>query len=314
MKKFIDMKIGEDVEFYALVESFQKRYTPNKSAYYGISLSDGDSNIDARVWDVNLIEKNDVIPGAVFKFNAHINEYAGKSQFVISMINKVEDGEIDIKAFYRSAPLKEDELRNCIKSYIHKINNKVLKNLVVGLISKVSDDYFVYPAAMSMHHNYFNGLAYHTYSMLELAKSFLEIYKGMNSDLLYAGVLLHDIGKTKELTGPKTPLYTEEGNLLGHIVIGLQMLAVEAEKQNVTDTEEYKALSHLLAAHHGELEFGSPKEPNMIEAYALHFIDLTDSKMAPISAEVLKTKKGTYSAPIPSLGRKSIYVTNIDEE
>lgn len=312
MKKFFEMKIGDDVEFYALVESTQKRFTPNKSAYYSLTLSDGDSSIDARVWDVNLVEKNEVNPGTVFRFNAHINEYAGKAQFVISAITPTTDEEVKSMKFYRSAPISEEELRTNIKTYIHKIENKILKNLVVGLISKVSDDYFVYPAAMSMHHNYFSGLAYHIYSMLELASKYLDIYPGMNSDLLYAGVLLHDIGKTRELTGPKTPLYTEQGNLLGHIVIGLQMLANEAEKQNVLDTEEYISLSHLLASHHGELEYGSPKEPGIMEAFCLHFIDLADSKMAPISAEVLKTKKGTSSAPIASLGRKSIYVPNID--
>lgn len=312
MKKFSEMKIGDDVEFYALVEASQKRFTPNKSAYYSLTLSDGDSSIDARVWDVNLVEKNEVTPGSVFMFNAHINEYAGKAQFVISAIKQVSEEEVKTMKFYRSAPLSEEELRTNIKSYIHKIENKVLKNLVVGLISKVSEDYFVYPAAMSMHHNYFNGLAYHIYSMLQLASKFVETYPGMNSDLLYAGVLLHDIGKTKELTGPKTPLYTEQGNLLGHIVIGLQMLANEAAIQNVENTEEYIALSHLIASHHGELEYGSPKEPVIMEAFALHFIDLADSKMAPISAEVLKTKKGTSSAPIASLSRKSIYVPNIE--
>lgn len=312
MKKFSEMKIGDDVEFYALVEASQKRFTPNKSAYYSLTLSDGDSSIDARVWDVNLVEKNEVTPGSVFLYNAHINEYAGKAQFVISAIKQVSEEEVKTMKFYRSAPLSEEELRTNIKAYIHKIENKVLKNLVVGLISKVSEDYFVYPAAMSMHHNYFNGLAYHIYSMLELASKFVQTYPGMNSDLLYAGVLLHDIGKTKELTGPKTPLYTEQGNLLGHIVIGLQMLANEAAAQNVENTEEYMSLSHLIAAHHGELEYGSPKEPVIMEAFALHFIDLADSKMAPISAEVLKTKKGTSSAPIASLGRKSIYVPNIE--
>lgn len=313
MKKFVEMKIGDNVEFYALVESFQKRFTPNKSAYYSLTLSDGDSNIDARVWDVNLVEKNNVTPGEVYTFVAHINEYAGKAQFVIKEINEADKEEIKDINFYRTAPLGEEELKNRIKGYIHKIDNKILKNLVVGLISKVANDYFVFPAAMSMHHNYFNGLAYHIYSMLELASKFLEVYPGMNSDLLYSGVLLHDIGKVKELSGPKAPLYTKDGNLLGHIVIGLQMLAVEASNQNVLESEEYLALSHLLASHHGELEYGSPKEPVIMEAFALHFIDLADSKMAPISAEVSKTNEGTSSAPIASLGRKSIYVPKIEK-
>lgn len=314
MKKFLEMKIGDDVEFYALVESTQKRYTPNKSAYYGITLSDGDTSIDARVWDVNLVEKNEVTVGCVFHFQAHINEYNGKAQFVVTSIKKIETDEINVSDFYRSAPLSEDELRNNIKGYIRKIHNSVLKNLVVGLIAKVPEDYFVFPAAMSMHHNYFNGLAYHTYTMLRLAEKMIEVYPGMNEDLLYAGVLLHDIGKTKELTGPKAPLYTEDGNLLGHIVIGLQMVAKEAALQNVDDTEECRALSHLIASHHGELEFGSPKEPGMMEAFALHFIDLIDSKMAPISAEVLRTEKGHSTAPIASLNRKSIYVSKINED
>ena len=311
MNKFATMKIGDDVDFYALVESSQKRYTPNKSAYYGITLSDGDTSIDARVWDVNLIEKNGVVPGTVFHFKAHINEYAGKAQYVINGLEVPNENEVNIKDFYRSAPITEEDLRTGIKNYIRKINNEVLKNLVVGLIAKVPDDYFVFPAAMSMHHNYFNGLAYHTYSMLRMADKYLEIYDGMNSDLLYAGILLHDIGKTKELTGPKAPLYTEDGNLLGHIVIGLQMVAVEAANQNVENTEEYQALSHLIASHHGELEYGSPKEPGIMEAFALHFIDLADAKLAPISAEVLKTQKGNSTAPIASLNRKSVYVPNI---
>ena len=311
MKKFQEMKIGEDVEFYALVESSQKRYTPNKSAYYGVTLSDGDTSIDARVWDVNLIEKNNVNPGEVYFFIAHINEYNGKAQFVVTGVRKVEEGEIHITDFYRSAPLSEEDLRNGIKVYIRLVKNQVLRNLVVGLIAKVPDDYFVFPAAMSMHHNYFNGLAYHTYTMLRLAEKMLEVYPGMNADLLYAGVLLHDIGKTKELSGPKSPLYTEDGNLLGHIVIGLQMIAIEAANQKVDDTEEFKALSHLVATHHGELEFGSPKEPIIMEAFALHFIDLIDSKMAPISAEVLRTEHGKSTAPIASLNRKSIYVPKI---
>ncbi|MCM1513782.1 MAG: HD domain-containing protein [Anaeroplasma bactoclasticum] len=313
MKKFVEMKIGEDVEFYALVESLQKRYTPNKSAYYSISLSDGATTIDARVWDVNLIEKNEVLAGTVFYFIAHINEYVGKPQFVITGVKKVDESEIDVKRFYRTAPLPEENLRNGIKNYIRKINNEVLRNLVVALIAKVPDDYFVYPAAMTMHHNYFNGLAYHIYSMLRLADGLLEVYPGMNSDLLYAGILLHDIGKTKELTGPKSPQYTQEGNLLGHIVIGLQMVAVEANKQQVEHTEEYQALCHLIASHHGELEFGSPKEPTIMEAFALHYIDLIDSKMAPISAEVLKVEKGSATAPVTSLGRKSIYVPHIEK-
>ena len=292
MRKFSDMKIGEDVSFYALVEGFQLRYTPNKSAYYSASLSDGDQIVDARIWDTAIVESVNMTKGDIYYFTAHINEYAGKTQFVIKAARGVNEDEIDKKVFYRSAPITEEALRMEIKRYINKIENPILKELVIQMISKVANDYFTFPAAMSMHHNYASGLAYHTYTMLRLADTYLELYPGMIQDLLYAGTIVHDIGKTKELSGIHGTVYTEEGNLLGHIVIGLQMVASVATTLGVEDTEEVKALSHLIASHHGELEFGSPKEPGMLEAFALHFMDLADAKMTAVSTEVVKTEKG----------------------
>ena len=312
MIKFVDIKIGDDVTFYALIENMQKRFTPNKSGYYGATLSDGETSIDARIWDCNLIESKDIKAGNVYRFTAHVNEYAGKAQYVIKNIELVQDGEIDSSKFFKTAPLSKEDLNKGIKLYLKKISNPILYKLAVNLISKVAVEYFEYPAAMSMHHNFLHGLAYHTYTMLNLAEKLLELYPGMNANLLYTGVILHDIGKTKELSGSKSPVYTQEGNLLGHIVIGLQMVAVAASEEGVEDSEEVKMLEHMIASHHGELEYGSPKEPGIMEAYALHLIDLMDSKMAAIAPEVSKTKKGESTSPIGSLGRKSLYVPNID--
>ncbi len=311
MKKFVEIEIGEDVEIYALVESFQKRYTPNKSSYYCMTLSDGDTQVDSRVWDTGLIENNNVKSGKVYFFKAHANQYAGKTQYVISGIREITEGEVDTEAFFRQAPLDEAALRSNIKSYINKIKDSILKNIVIKSIEPVANDYFSFPAAMSMHHNFVGGLAYHTYSMLRLADSCIAIYPGINPDILYSGVLLHDIGKTKELSGPQSPSYTKEGNLLGHIVIGLQMISVVAKELNIENTEEVLVLEHLIASHHGELEYGSPKEPDTIEAYALHLIDLMDSQLTPLSQEVVHTKPGTSSAPIANINRKSLYVADV---
>ena len=312
MIKFVDIKIGDDVTFYALIENMQKRFTPNKSGYYGATLSDGDSSIDARIWDCNFVESKDITAGNVYRFTAHVNEYAGKAQYVIKNIETISEDEIDISKFFKCAPLSKADLNKGIKSYLKKITNPILYKLAVNLIAKVAPEYFEYPAAMSMHHNFLHGLAYHTYTMLNLAEKLLELYPGMNSNLLYTGVILHDIGKTKELSGSKAPVYTQDGNLLGHIVIGLQMVAVAASEEGVEDTEEVKMLEHMIASHHGELEYGSPKEPGIMEAYALHLIDLMDSKMAAISPEVSKTKKGQSTSPIGSLGRKALYVPDLD--
>ena len=310
--KFVDIKIGDDAAFYALIESMQKRFTPNKNGYYGATLSDGETSVDARIWDCNLVETKNIQAGNVYKFIAHVNEYAGKAQYVIKSIEIVQEGEVDTSKFFKTAPLSKEVLNAGIKEYLKKIKNPILYKVAVQLIAKVANEYFEYPAAMSMHHNFLHGLAYHTYTMLQLAEKMLELYPGMNANLLYTGVILHDIGKTKELSGSKAPVYTQEGNLLGHIVIGLQMVAVCASELGYQDTEEVKMLEHLIASHHGELEFGSPKEPGIMEAYALHLIDLMDSKMAAISPEVSKTSKGSSTSPIGSLGRKSLYVPEID--
>ena len=310
MRKFSEMKIGEEVSFNALVESMQKRFTPNKKAYYSLGLSDGESIIDARVWDEALVEKNEVKAGYVYAFEAHINEYAGKMQYVVKIIKPVDE-DVDITKFFRTAPLSGEYLKAGIKEFIQRIDNEILKKVVVELIANVKDDYFNYPAAMSMHHNYQYGLIHHTYSMLKLAEACLDLYPNLNKNLLYAGVLIHDVGKTKELSGVHSPVYTQEGNLLGHIVIGLQMLAVVADKLGYEDTEEVKMLEHMIASHHGELEWGSPKEPGILEAYALHYIDLIDSKLAAINPEVGKGQKGQNTGPIGSINRKALYIPKI---
>lgn len=310
MRKFSEMKIGENVIFNALVENLQKRFTPNKKAYYSLGLTDGETIIDARVWDDALVEKIGVVAGSVYAFEAHINEYAGKMQYVVTVIQNVTE-DVDVSQFFRCAPLSKDYLKNGIKEYIQKIENEILRKVVIELIANVKDEFFAYPAAMSMHHNYQYGLIHHTFSMLRIADVCIELYPNINKDLLYAGVLIHDVGKTKELSGVHSPIYTQEGNLLGHIVIGLQMLAVVADKLGVGETEEVKMLQHMIAAHHGELEWGSPKEPGILEAYALHYIDLMDSKLAAINPEVGNSQKGSNTGPIGSINRKSLYIPKI---
>ena len=292
--KFKDLKVGDNnLEILALVTDCKIRQTVNQTPYYGLVISDGE----------NL--------GTVYKMTIKVNEYGGKNQIIINRIEDVELTAEEESKFYRTAPLTIDELRQGIREYISRIDNPILKSVVTKLITNASDKFFTHPAAMTMHHNYINGLVYHTYSMLRIADVCLVNYPALNKDLLFSGILIHDIGKTIEISDSKIPTYSMEGNLLGHIVIGLQMLHEAAKELNVLDTEEILALQHLIAAHHGELEYGSPKEPLIMEAQLLFYIDLLDSKMAGINAEVIKTDKGTNTNQIPTLNRKTLYVPNI---
>ena len=315
--KFKELKVGDsNIELYALVIDCKTKQTVNQTPYYGLVLSDGEDQADARIWTVSLVntlKDKAIIPGEVYKFVVKVNDYAGKNQIIISQVEDINPNEVDLSSFYKSAPLSEEVLRTEIKSYIKKIKNPILQKIVVDLIGQNVDKYFRHQAAITMHHNYRSGLAYHVYSMLKLAEQALSNYPQLNGDLLYSGILIHDIGKTVEITDDKTPSYSFEGNLLGHIVIGLSMLSDVIKANGFQGTDEAVSLQHMIAAHHGELEYGSPKEPMIAEALALYLMDLMDSKLAGTCEIVGRTEKGTYTNPIPTLGRKSLYVPKIGE-
>ncbi len=314
--KFKELKVGDNnVSLYALVHDSKIKQTVNQTPYYGLVLSDGEDFADARIWTVNIVQAlngGEIEVGNVYKLTIKVNDYAGKNQIIITKIEDIEDGEVDLSKFYRTAPMELEILKEKIKDKIKSINNPTLKKIVVDLIGNDADRYFVHQAAITMHHNYMGGLAYHVYSMLNLADVVINNYPGINKDLLVAGVLIHDIGKTVEITNDKTPTYSKEGNLLGHIVIGITKLQDVIRDNHFQNSEEALALLHMIAAHHGELEYGSPKEPMMFEALALHLIDLMDSKLAGTSGYVTKAEKGAYTQPIPTLSKKSLYVSNIE--
>lgn len=309
--KFKDIEIGSVVTMYVLVSDIRLRYTVNQTPYYGLTLSDGEDTADARIWNVDL--KKDIEAGKIYKITGKANEYANKLQIIISEIEDTTTEEVNWRDFFRFAPLSRAELIDRFDEYIDRIENQVLSGLTKYLIGKYSGDFFDFPAGVTMHHNYYSGLAYHTYSMLRLADTFLINYPTLDKGLLYSGIMIHDIGKIEELSSPKQTEYTQEGNLLGHIVIGYKMLVEAGLVLGLTETEEFKALEHLLVSHHGYLEYGSPKEPLMAEAYALFLLDLVDSKMGAIEDEIAKTEGGKYTSPIPSLNKKMFYVNSFSK-
>ena len=193
------------------------------------------------------------------------------------------------------------------------IENTVLKEVTSNIISRYYTPFFNHPAAVSMHHNYISGLAYHTYSMLMLAGAYIKQYSFLNSDLIYAGIILHDIGKVIELSGAKGTEYTFEGKMLGHISIGSNIIYATARDLGYEHTEEVTLLNHIVLAHHGEMEFGSPKEPLIPEALVIHLVDLSDSKLAALDKEFAKIKKGEFTQAMNQFDRKSFYYPNIDK-
>ena len=190
---------------------------------------------------------------------------------------------------------------------INKIENKIIKEITIRLVEKYHDSFFIYPAASRMHHAYVGGLAYHSIGMLKLADGFIDNYPYLRRDYLYAGIILHDIGKAIELTGIQGTEYTLDGQLLGHLVLGALEINKMACKLGVEDTNEVRLLEHMLISHHGQPQFGAAKKPATPEALALWYIDTIDSKFRVLGEELEKTEFGSFTDTIGVLDKIKVY-------
>jgi len=174
------------------------------------------------------------------------------------------------------------------------------------MIKKYQPEILVFPAASKNHHDYASGLLDHVVSMLRLGKAICDLYPTLNKDLIYSGIILHDIGKVKELSGPIATTYTIEGNLLGHISIMVDEIG-QAAKELEIDGEEVTILKHIVLSHHGKEEWGSPKKPMIQEAEILHYIDNVDAKMNMLTRALSKTKPGEFTERLFALDNRSFY-------
>ena len=208
-------------------------------------------------------------------------------------INKVNKPDNFLNYFYQGE-YSPSELKEKLKIYIDKITNENYKVIIESL---VMDDelFFYYPAAKTIHHAFIGGLALHTINMLEASESFIKLYD-LNRDLLYTGIILHDLGKVVELENYGIT-YSVEGNLLGHIMIVYEQVVKVVTTLGINEDNDILYLKHLLLAHHGSCDFGSPKEPMIKEAFILHVLDDTDAKVNIIDNAIKDIEVGELSAP-----------------
>ena len=312
MDKIKSVKIGDRATMALKFQSVQIKKTTANDDYASLIGFDTEDLIEVKIWSLPEDKKSLLKNGEIYIATGTIKDYQGKKQFNVSDFRLALDEEVNKDLFYEYAPLSKVELQTKISSYINKIKNQNLKTIVYTAIKKYVDAYFEFPAAVSIHHNFIHGLAYHVYSMLTLSDVYLKLYNYLNSDLVYAGIILHDIGKVKELSGSKGVEYTKRGNLLGHITLGANMINMICEELGLGDSEEAIALEHIILSHHGLYEYGSPKEPLMGEAALIYMLDYSDSRFASLEKFYKNTNKGEYTDPIFAFDKKSFYVPNIE--
>lgn len=253
----------------------------NGKPYLSLKLMDRSGELEGRIWDrvdefSSQFDRDDFIRVA-----GKASLYMGKMQLVIQELTKLREDSVDLADFLPVAARPVAEMVADLKTRVVGIEDSSLRALLQAFLT---DEEFLAaysraPAAKAMHHVYLGGLLEHSLAVASLADDICKRYPGLNRDLLVTGALLHDVGKVNELRYARSFEYTDVGKLLGHIVIGVEM--IEERLRSLPDFPKELAilLKHLLLSHHGQYEYGSPKRPKTLEAVILNFIDDLDSKI-----------------------------------
>ena len=281
MKFIADMKEHDHIIGHFFCKSKHSLKTRNGKTYFSLKLQDKTGLVDAKVWEITK-DIQDFNEGEMIKIDATALAYNGDIQIKVIKIRRSQEGEYVLSDFIPTTKHNVDEMYEKVKAIIATISNAKLRTLVENIL--VKDDARAaalrsHSAAKQMHHSYMGGLLEHTLAVAEICDFMSSRYRYVNRDLLMAGALLHDFGKIYELSPMPYNEYTDDGQMLGHIIIGVEMIALEAAKIENFPREVASLLKHLIISHHGEYEFGSPKLPQTTEATLLHFADNMDAKL-----------------------------------
>ena len=304
IKDFVD---GDRIIGQLLVTSASKGVTEKGMAYINVTFQDKSGTIEAKKWDATDEDLSLLIPGSVVLVDARVNLYKNVNQLKIQSISKIDDiSEVDLSNFQRVSPLPLDEMKKRLDAYLNSFKDKDVEKITKAVIAHFYDKYITYPAAVKIHHEFGSGILHHSLAMADLAEDIAKRYPQVDRDLLVAGALMHDIGKTIEYENPLMPVQTVEGKLCGHIAI------MYAEFKKIVDELNIKSevpilLEHMILAHHGKMEWGSPVNPATREAWLLSQIDLIDSHMMVLDKALDPVKEGEFTPRLWVMDDVSFY-------
>ena len=285
-----EIKDRAQVDSVFLVKEKITAMAKNGKPYLTLRLMDKSGEVEAKVWDnVDLLsaifDKDDFIA-----VRSKASVYLGKMQLVIAELRKVPEEEASLADFLPETARDMSEMEGELAELINSLGDMNLKRLLGAFFDDPSflAVYRSAPAAKGMHHVYLGGLIEHSLAVAKLVDRIVPLYEGLNRDLLIAGALLHDVGKVREMAYIRSFDYTDEGKLLGHITIGVEMVRDKIAGLTDFPRELAMLLQHMLLSHHGQYEFGSPKLPMTLEATILNYLDDLDSKINGIRTHVEK--------------------------
>jgi 3'-5' exoribonuclease len=285
---------GKVFDSYFLLLTRQQRSTKTNKPYLNLVLGDKTGQLEARVWDpADPRIAKDFDAGDIVKVRGACSRYEERLQAKIDQLRLAQPDEVEKSDLLPATGYDVNDLWRQLGNFIEDMSNPDLKALLTAMLSDpaIAKAYREAPAARQLHHAWLGGLLEHVVSLLRLADRVAAHYPMLDRDLLLTGVVLHDIGKIRELSWDTGFDYTIEGVLLGHIQMGVDLVEKTIEKLPHFPDRLRTLVLHLILSHHGKLEFGSPKLPMIPEALALNFIDDLDAKMQAVMSEFDKSAR-----------------------
>ena len=302
--------IGGTVEGFCLVKSAAARTDVKGSEYLDLVLMDSEGECVAKLWNYSRIYHGEYAPDDIVKVRGSVQIWKDNEQFRIDRIRHATDADqVDMSLLVPCAPIDPRVAFEELKGIAQSFRDEDLKRLTLHLLRENEEKLMLFPAGVKLHHATRGGLMHHTLSVVRLAQKVAELYPWLNGELLLTGAILHDIGKLAELDTGSLGLagaYTAEGQLLGHISIGMSMIAQAAEVTMIP-REKAMLVEHMILAHHGNPEYGSPKLPMIPEAEALSVCDLLDSRLFEMHAALDSVAPGGFSERLWALDNRQIY-------
>lgn len=324
--KIASLSDGDRTKINAIVKDVKKCVNNNGKNYLTLVLEDSSGCLDARKWEVVDDDHYIFQKGNFVEVDLAANSYDKKIQGKVFSGRKLSEEEVNLDELTLSAPIPFPELHEKCRVHIASIQDPVVSDLLKAIFRKYYLKFREWPAAVSNHHNYLHGLIYHSITMADLASEIAKVYPALNRDVLVAGTLIHDIGKIFELSGPIATNYTLEGKLVGHLVLGQDIVREaatelgyfeydslsEEEKQDKTSIAYHKKeiaviFEHILISHHGQPDYGSSIRPLTRESQVISMIDDLDAKMMILSNAYEGIEKGDWTAKIFSMDGRYFY-------
>lgn len=287
-----DVTAGKQIDDVYMVHDPILRSTTNGGLYIAMYLSDKTGQLNGRMWQATESAYNSLPKPGFIRVQGRSELYQNNLQIVVNQFQAIEADQVEIADFLARTEKNRKEMFEEIREMLSKIKNTQVAMLVEAFLAdkELMQKFCQAPAAVKMHHNYIGGLLEHINGMMKVASAILPLYPKVDGDLVLAGILIHDMGKTEELSYDMAFSYTDSGQLIGHISKGIMMLEKKAEELTAggktIDRNVLDLLGHIILAHHGQYEFGSPKLPATAEAFMVNYIDNLDAKMNQVTIAI----------------------------